>query len=90
MHDEELSNTIEVEHLYLELESVGANLGGGFTNTKELKVMKYREAINGPNGESWRENVFNDHTRMRKSEIFKSVDKENPSPDTLTVNPPFG
>ena len=30
--NEELINTIEVENVYLELESVGAGLGGGVTN----------------------------------------------------------
>jgi hypothetical protein len=30
--------------------NVGAGVGGGFTNTNELGVMKYHEAINGPDG----------------------------------------
>jgi hypothetical protein len=30
--------------------NVGAGVGGGFTNTNELRVMKYHEAINGPDG----------------------------------------
>jgi hypothetical protein len=32
--------------------NVGAGIGGGFTNTQELKVMKYHEAINGPDGDA--------------------------------------
>jgi hypothetical protein len=34
--------------------NVGAGIGGGFTNTQELKVMKYHEAINGPDGDAWK------------------------------------
>jgi hypothetical protein len=30
--------------------NVGAGLGGGFTNTNKLHMMKYHEAINGPDG----------------------------------------
>jgi hypothetical protein len=35
----------------IEYVNVGAGIGGGFSNTQELRVMKYHEAINGPNGE---------------------------------------
>ena len=37
----ELATAIKVHNLHVEVESVGAGLGGGFTNTNELKVMKY-------------------------------------------------
>jgi hypothetical protein len=32
--------------------NVGAGVGGGFTNTYELRVMKYHEAINGPDSKN--------------------------------------
>ncbi len=32
--------------------NVGAGVGGEFTNTNELRVMKYHEAINGPDGKN--------------------------------------
>jgi hypothetical protein len=32
--------------------NVGAGVGGGFTNTNELRMMKYHEAINGPDGKN--------------------------------------
>jgi hypothetical protein len=32
--------------------NVGAGVGGGFANTNELSVMKYHEAINGPDGKN--------------------------------------
>ncbi len=33
-----------------EFANVGAGVGGGFENTKDLKVMNYKEAVNGPDG----------------------------------------
>ena len=53
--DDEQSMTIdgnidEVEEEFLqpgELAGIGASLGGGFTNTSELKPMKYKEAMAG-------------------------------------------
>jgi hypothetical protein len=30
----------------------GAGVGGIFTNTNKLRVMKYHEAINGPDGKN--------------------------------------
>ena len=53
LDNEELSHiSIKVENIYLEIESVWAGLGGGFTNTNELKAMKYLESVKGPDGES--------------------------------------
>jgi hypothetical protein len=42
-----------------ELICVGAALGGGFPNTQELHVKKYKEATKGPGKEEWEEAVFN-------------------------------
>ena len=33
-----------------EFANVSAGIGGGFKNTKELKVMIYKEGVNGPDG----------------------------------------
>ena len=52
LDNEELTITIEVKNLYVEVESGGTGLGGIFTNTNKLKVMKYQEAVNGSDGES--------------------------------------
>ncbi len=38
--------------------NVRAGIGGGFTNTQELKVMKYHEAINGPDGDARKADMF--------------------------------
>jgi hypothetical protein len=53
--------------------NVGAGIGGGFTNTLELKVMKYHEAINGPDGKAWKEEVRKEHQRMINNGIFEPV-----------------
>ena len=70
LDNEELANTIEVENLYAEVKSVGAGLGGGFTNTNELNVMKYQEAVNGPDGESGKEEILDEHDIMLKNNVF--------------------
>ena len=44
---------------YTEFANVGAGIGGGFENTKELRVMNYKEAISGPDGERWKAEVEN-------------------------------
>ena len=76
LYNEELIDTIEVDTLYLELGSVCAGLGGGFTNTNELKVMKYQETVNGPVGECRREETVNKHNIMLVNSVFDTVGKE--------------
>jgi hypothetical protein len=53
--------------------NVGAGVGVGFTNTNELHVMKYHQAINGPDGKKWKTEVKTEHGRMVKSGVFKKV-----------------
>jgi hypothetical protein len=53
--------------------NIGAGVGGGITNTNELRVMKYHEALNGPDGEKWKAEVKTEHGRMVKSGIFEKV-----------------
>ncbi len=50
--------------------NVGAGVGGGFTNTNELRVMKNHEALNGPDGKKWKAEVKTEHERMVKSGVF--------------------
>ncbi len=40
-----------------EFSNVSAGVGGGFENTKELRVMNYKEAVNGPDGQCWNAEV---------------------------------
>ena len=44
---EEVNNKIQFQ----EYACVGAGIGGGFQNTKELHVMKFKEAMSSPNKE---------------------------------------
>jgi hypothetical protein len=53
--------------------NVGAGVGVGFTNTNELCMMKYHEAINGPDGKKWKAKVNTEHGRMVKSGVFEKV-----------------
>ncbi len=53
--------------------NVGAGIGGGFTNTQELKVIKYHEAINGPNLDAWKAEVKKEHGRMVHNKVFEPV-----------------
>ncbi len=53
--------------------NVGAGIGGGFTNTNELLLMGYHEAINGPDGKKWKEEVRTEHGRMVQSGVFERV-----------------
>ncbi len=52
---------------------MGTSIKGGFTNTLELKVMKYHEAINGPDGEAWKAKVKKEHHRMLINGVFEPV-----------------
>ena len=56
---------------------VRAGLGGSFINTNELKVVKYQEAVNGPDGESRKEEILNEHDRMLKNNVFEAVDRDS-------------
>jgi Reverse transcriptase (RNA-dependent DNA polymerase) len=52
---------------------VGARLGGEFINTQELHVMKFEEAMAGPEADKREIAVDKEHTRMVKSEVFKAT-----------------
>ncbi len=65
--------------------NVQARIGGGFVNTNELRVMGYYyEAINGPDGELWREEVQTEHGRIVQSGVFEAV-KRNELPNGVIV-----
>jgi hypothetical protein len=53
----------------IELTNVGADIGGGFENTMGLKQMKYKEDINGPDGEAWAEEIENEHDQTVKNDV---------------------
>ena len=51
-----------------EVVCVGAGLGGGFENTKELHVMKYKKAMKSPDAKNWEVAVDDKHNCMTGSE----------------------
>jgi hypothetical protein len=59
-----------------EMACVGAGIGGGFVNAKELHVMKCDQAMNGPDKEKWKLAVQEEHERMVTHGAFKSVPKD--------------
>jgi hypothetical protein len=52
---------------------VGARLGGGFMNTSELHVMKYKEAMASNDHDKWQKAVDEGHERMLKHNVWKPV-----------------
>ena len=54
---------------------VGAGLGGGFNNTKELHVMKYDEAMQQPDANKWKNAVMEEHERMTKYDVWNQFQK---------------
>ena len=60
-----------------ELAFVGAGLGGGFTNTNELRVMKYDEAMAGPDRDKWIEAVKDEYENLRHYKVFEPVSKDD-------------
>ncbi len=48
-------------------------IGGKLTNTLELIVMKYHEAINRPDNRAWKEEVRKEHQRMINNGVFEPL-----------------
>ena len=67
------------ENLELDLEGmlVGAGVGGGFQNTKELKVMNYRQAMASDDADAWIDEVKNEKERFDKYKVVKVVSRED-------------
>ena len=59
-----------------EILAVGAGIGGGFTNTQELRPMKYSEAMNTPDAEQWAKAVDEEYQRMLDNKVWKAVDRK--------------
>ena len=53
---------------------VGAGLGGGIQNTRELHVLTYEEAINGPERDQWLESIEKEYQRMIDNGVFIPCD----------------
>jgi hypothetical protein len=72
-------------NLEAEVCCVGVGIGGGFTNTNELHVMKYDEAMATKDVEQWHDTVEEEHQRMEKHVVFKAVPEEEMIPEDATV-----
>ncbi len=59
----------------MESANVEASIGEGFENTMELKPMKYKEAINGPDRKDWEKEIKTEHECMEKNNAWKPVKK---------------
>jgi hypothetical protein len=53
--------------------AVGAGLGGGFVNTQEFHLMKYKEAVKTSDKPHWVKGVNKEHKRFKKHKVFKEV-----------------
>ena len=63
-----------------EICAVGAGLIGGFNNTKELKVMKFEEAINGKDRNKWLKAVEEEFERFEKNRCFEPIERTELDP----------
>jgi hypothetical protein len=57
--------------------NIGAGIGGGFENTMELKPMKYKEAVNGLDGEARGKEIKNKHDQMVKIDAWEPLKKSS-------------
>lgn len=62
---------------YIEVACVGAGIGVGFTDTKELYVMSYKEAVTGPDRPYWLKAIDEEHARMIEHAVWTEINKKN-------------
>ena len=68
-----------------EIACVGAGIGGGFENTSELKVMKYKEAMETDERENWKKSVEEEHERMKKYKVWEPIEEKNVPEDATVI-----
>ena len=69
-----------------EMACVGAGIGGGFANTKELHVMKYAEAMKGSEKKEWELAVEQEYNRMVDHGVFEVVPTEDVPKDAKVLS----
>ena len=77
-------NLREIAKIEFEVAGVGAGLGGGFENTRQLKPMKYHEAMNADNV-GWTKAVEEEHERMIKNNVWTPVKLQDLPKDTKVL-----
>jgi hypothetical protein len=65
---------------------VGAGVGGGFVDTNELHVMKYREAMAGKDVDEWQKAVKEEHDKIIKHQVWKPVPVEDLPPGSKVLS----
>ncbi len=75
-----LNNTVS------EYINVGTGVGGGFTYTNDLRVMKYHEVINGPDSKKRKAEIKTENGRMVKSGVFEKVKLSELPSDVKIIN----
>ena len=63
----------ELKIVGVEFSLVRAGVEGGFANTKELKVMNYKEAMQSPDKAAWEEEIKNKYNHFVKLNMFTVV-----------------
>ena len=61
----------------MEIAAVGAGLGGGFDHTYNLKVMKFKEVMNWPDSNKWKEDIENEQKQMVTNEEWEPLNKKD-------------
>ena len=75
----------EITNSLFEVAGVGAGTGTEFTNTEELKPMKYKEAMKCDDKALWEEAVDEEYRKFQKYNVFKPVKKEDVPKDAKFV-----
>ena len=86
IEDQEMKLSAEVANGYVEYANVGAGVGCGFGHTSELKRLKYKQAIDGPDSARWKANIENEHKRMVENNVFTVIKKSDLEPGTKIID----
>ena len=80
----EICKSIKISTSPDEIIAIGAGIGGGFTNTQELHVMKYKEAMRTKDKNQWIKAVQEELDRFKRHDVFEVV-KLQDVPDETTL-----
>lgn len=72
--------------LEMEFACVGAGIGGGFVDTNELHVMKYKEAMATKDKDQWTKAVDEEHQRMKEHGVFQPVKQKDLKAGTKIIS----
>ena len=75
----------EIEFEKKEFCAVGAGIVGGFTHTTELKVLKFDEAVNGPDKKNWYKAIEEEYERFVRNDYFEEVPMNEVKPGTKII-----